>query len=104
MKRRKTRQISLGGVKIGGNAPVVVQTMTTTNPRDIRGTVEQILRIEKAGAEIVRVAVPDMKAAGALKEIKKNHYDCLFPMEEETLLFIGKISFRDIPIYLPPQS
>jgi len=84
MKRRKTRQISLGGVKIGGNAPVVVQTMTTTNPRDVRGTVEQILRVEKAGAEIVRVAVPDMKAAGALKEIKKKiniplvadiHYD-----------------------------
>jgi len=84
MKRRKTRQISLGGVKIGGNAPVVVQTMTTTNPRDVRRSVEQILRVEKAGAEIVRVAVPDMKAAGALKEIKKKiniplvadiHYD-----------------------------
>jgi len=84
MKRRKTRQISIGGVKIGGSAPVVVQTMTTTNPRDVRGTVDQILRVEKAGAEIVRVAVPDMKAAGILKEIKRKinipivadiHYD-----------------------------
>jgi len=70
MKRRKTRQVSLGNVKIGGDAPIVVQTMTTTSPRDVRGTVGQIMRVEEAGAEVVRVAVPDMWAATALKEIK----------------------------------
>ena len=68
--RRETRQIKVGKVKIGGDAPVSVQSMTTTDTRDIKATVEQIRRLEEAGCEIIRVAVPDMEAANALPKIK----------------------------------
>jgi (E)-4-hydroxy-3-methylbut-2-enyl-diphosphate synthase len=69
--RRKTKQFTLGNVKIGGGAPVSVQSMTKTDTRDIPATVEQINRLEIAGCDIVRLAVPDMEAAKALGEIKK---------------------------------
>ena len=69
--RRKTRQISVGGVPIGGGAPVVVQSMTNTPTQDVEATVAQIERLEAAGCEIIRVAVPDMEAAEALAAIKK---------------------------------
>ena len=69
--RRKTRQISIGSVTIGGDAPVSVQSMTKTDTRDIRKTVNQIHRLEKAGCEIIRVAVVDQEAARAIGEIKK---------------------------------
>ena len=68
--RRKTRQIKVGKVKIGGDAPISVQSMTTTDTRDVKATVEQIHQLEQAGCEIVRVAVPDMEAAAALPKIK----------------------------------
>lgn len=68
--RRKTRQIQVGTVKIGGDAPVSVQSMTTTDTRDVNATVEQIRRLEEAGCELIRVAVPDMEAADALPKIK----------------------------------
>lgn len=70
IERRKTRQIRVGQVPIGGDAPIVVQSMTTTDTRDISSTVEQIKRLEEAGCEIVRVAVVDERSADALKEIK----------------------------------
>lgn len=69
--RRETRQISIGSVKVGGDAPISVQSMTKTDTRDVRKTVAQIRRLEAAGCEIVRVAVPDEEAARALSEIKK---------------------------------
>ena len=69
--RRKTRQISLGSVRIGGNAPISVQSMTKTDTRDVRKTVHQIRRLEAAGCEIVRVAVVDEEAARAITRIKK---------------------------------
>ena len=69
--RRKTRQISIGGLKVGGGAPVSVQSMTKTDTRDVAKTVQQIRRLEKAGCEIVRVAVPDGEAARAIAEIKR---------------------------------
>lgn len=69
--RRKTRQIAVGPVKIGGDAPVSIQSMTKTDTRDIRKTAQQIRRLEEAGCEIVRVAVPDEEAARAISEIKK---------------------------------
>ncbi len=56
---------------MGGGAPIIVQSMTCTDTRDVTGTVRQIRKLEKAGCEIVRVAVPDQDAAGALKEIKR---------------------------------
>jgi (E)-4-hydroxy-3-methylbut-2-enyl-diphosphate synthase len=71
MKRRKTRQICIGPVKIGRDAPISVQSMTKTDTRDIRKTVRQIRRLEEAGCEIVRVAVVDEEAARAIVEIKK---------------------------------
>ncbi len=69
--RRPTRQISVGNVKIGGDALISVQSMTNTPTQNIRATVSQIRRLEKAGCEIVRVAVPDMDAAKAISAIKK---------------------------------
>lgn len=71
MKRRKTRQISIGSVKVGGNASISVQSMTKTDTRNIRKTVHQIRRLEAAGCEIVRVAVLDEEAARAISEIKR---------------------------------
>jgi (E)-4-hydroxy-3-methylbut-2-enyl-diphosphate synthase len=69
--RRETRPLKVGGVVIGGGAPVVVQAMTKTDTRDVRATAAQIRRLAKAGAEIVRLAVPDRAAAGALGEIRR---------------------------------
>jgi (E)-4-hydroxy-3-methylbut-2-enyl-diphosphate synthase len=68
-KRRPTREIRLGGVGIGGDNPVRVQSMCTTDTRDVRATVEQIQLLSGAGCEIVRLAVPDVQAARALGEI-----------------------------------
>ncbi len=68
--RRKTRQVKVGKVKIGGDAPVSVQSMTMTDTRDVKATVEQIRQMEEAGCELIRVAVPDMEAAQALPKIK----------------------------------
>lgn len=70
-KRRKSKQIFVGSVPIGGDAPVVIQSMTTTDTRDVNSTVKQIQGLAKAGCEIVRVAVPDKEAASKLAEIKK---------------------------------
>lgn len=72
MKRRKSRPVQLGGVTVGGDAPVSVQSMTNTDTRDAAATIAQIRRLVQAGCEIVRVAVPDREAARALSEIKKN--------------------------------
>jgi len=71
IQRRKTREINLGGVKIGGNNPVVVQSMTSTKTHEVGKTLEQINRLYQAGCEIVRVAVPTDRDAQALKEIVK---------------------------------
>jgi len=70
-RRRLTKQIYIGGVAIGGGAPVVVQSMTKTLTHDIRATVAQIRRLDKAGCEIIRLAVPDDRAAAALAEIRR---------------------------------
>ena len=71
IKRRPSRQIQLGKVKIGGDAPITVQSMTKTDTRDVRATVQQIWDLEAAGCEIVRCAVPVREAAEQLGEIKK---------------------------------
>lgn len=71
IKRKKTRPIKIGNVKVGGNAPIVVQSMTNTQTQNIPDTVSQIHRLEKAGCEIVRVAVPDHEAASAIFSIKE---------------------------------
>ena len=70
IKRKKTLQIKVGNVKIGGMAPIAVQSMTNTRTQDVAATVSQTKRLEKAGCEIVRVAVPDQEAAEAISSIK----------------------------------
>jgi len=69
--RHKTKQIFVGNVPIGGDAPIAVQSMTYSNTHDVKATVEQINRLHFAGADIVRVAVPNMEDALALKQIKE---------------------------------
>ena len=68
---RKTRQIEVGNVKIGGGAPVSIQSMTKTDTADISKTVRQIKGLEKIGCEIIRVAVKNLEAARAIREIKR---------------------------------
>ncbi len=70
MQRKRTRQVSVGNAAIGGNAPVSVQSMTNTPTADVEATVAQIRRLEAAGCDIARVAVPDEAAARAIKQIK----------------------------------
>ena len=69
LPRRQTRQLKLGSVRIGGGAPIVVQSMTNTDTRDVEATLGQIKRLHDAGCEIVRVAIPDETAARALRAI-----------------------------------
>jgi len=71
IKRRKSRQIMVGNVPVGGDAPISVQSMTNTETTDVSATVEQIRRIQLAGADIVRVSVPSMDAAEAFGAIRK---------------------------------
>ena len=71
MKRRSSRQINVGGVLVGGGAPISVQSMCNTDTRDITATVNQINELKEAGCDIVRLAVLDMDAAKAVAEIKK---------------------------------
>ncbi len=68
-KRRHTKKIMVGSVPVGGSAPVSVQSMTSTDTRDAGATIRQIRRLERAGCDIVRVAVPDEQAASALRTI-----------------------------------
>jgi (E)-4-hydroxy-3-methylbut-2-enyl-diphosphate synthase len=71
MKRRASRAVNIGGVTVGGGAPIVVQSMTKTDTRDVRATIEQIKELEDCGCEVIRVAVPDRQAADAIVDIKK---------------------------------
>ena len=71
MLREKTKEIKIGDVIIGGNHPIAIQSMTNTPTEDVEATVAQILRLEKAGCEIIRCTVPTLEAAAAIKEIKK---------------------------------
>lgn len=71
MQRRKSRQITVGNIKIGGDAPISVQSMCNTDTKDILSTVAQINRLGEAGCDVVRLAVLDMDAAKAFSEIKK---------------------------------
>ena len=72
IKRKKTKVISVGNVKIGGDNPISVQSMTNTKTTDIKSTIDQINKIHEEGADIVRVSCPDQESTFALKEITKN--------------------------------
>ncbi len=71
IQRRRCRQIHVGAVAVGGDAPITVQSMTNTLTHDVKATVEQIQALERAGADIVRVSCPDEESSAALKEIVK---------------------------------
>ena len=71
MERKLTREVKIGSLKMGGTHPIIIQSMCNTDTRDVEATVAQILALEKAGCELVRVAIPDMAAADAVGEIKK---------------------------------
>ncbi len=71
MKRKKTKKVKIGGIEIGGGAPVAVQSMTNTPTKNAAAAIGQIKKLEKAGCEIIRVSIPDIKSAAALKKIKK---------------------------------
>lgn len=68
---RKTKSVKVGNVRIGGGNPIAVQSMTSTDTRNVKATVEQARRLAKAGCEIIRISIPDMEAVKALKEIRK---------------------------------
>jgi (E)-4-hydroxy-3-methylbut-2-enyl-diphosphate synthase len=70
IQRRKTREVKIGTVPVGGNAPITVQSMTNTDTRKVEETVAQIKRLEGAGCELIRVAVVDMAAAAAIRSIR----------------------------------
>jgi len=89
-KRKKTKVVKIGSVKIGGNNPIAIQSMTNTDTRSKRKTIKQIQKLEREGCEIIRVAVPDIDAARCIKKIKKKiniplvadiHYDYKLAME-----------------------
>jgi len=69
--RRASKPIRIGSVTIGGDSPIVVQSMTKTDTRDVMSTINQIKELEECGCELVRVAVPDMEAARAISAIKR---------------------------------
>ncbi|KPA22926.1 4-hydroxy-3-methylbut-2-en-1-yl diphosphate synthase [Shimia sp. SK013] len=71
IERRKSRQIMVGKVPVGGDAPIAVQTMTNTDSSDVKATLDQVMAAAEAGADIVRISVPDVAASNALKEITK---------------------------------
>ena len=72
IKRRKTKKIKVGNVEVGGDSRIAIQSMTNTITSDVKSTILQILELEKAGVDIVRVSCPDKESSLALKEISKN--------------------------------
>ena len=69
--RKQTKSIFVGDVGVGGNHPISIQSMTNTNTADVQATVDQIEDLQAAGADIVRVSVPDEECAASFKKIKK---------------------------------
>ena len=90
IRRRRSRQIHVGDVAVGGDAPISVQSMTNTDTCDVAATVAQVQALEKAGADIVRVSVPTLEAAEAFGEIKKQ---CRVPLVTD-IHFDYKIALR----------
>jgi len=86
--RRKTRAVQVGRLTIGGQAPIVVQSMTKTDTRDVGKTVEQIQEMESAGCEIVRLAIPDVEAAKALPRFENGA-----PIQSSSPIFTFNISW-----------
>ncbi|NLO81910.1 MAG: flavodoxin-dependent (E)-4-hydroxy-3-methylbut-2-enyl-diphosphate synthase [Clostridiales bacterium] len=71
MRRKNTKKIQVGRIEIGGSAPISVQSMTNTDTRDVKATIQQVLELENAGCDIVRIAIFDEKCVNTIKEIKR---------------------------------
>ena len=105
MYRNLTKEVSVGNVKIGGENPVAIQSMTNTPTEDVDATVEQILRLEAAGCEIIRCAVPTMEAAEALREIKKRiHIPLVADIHFDYRLAIASIENGAVKIRINPGN
>ena len=105
MYRNQTKEISIGNIKIGGDNPVAIQSMTNTPTENVEATVEQIRRLEAAGCEIIRCAVPTMEAAEALGEIKKRiHIPLVADIHFDYRLAIASIENRADKIRINPGN
>ena len=80
MERRKSKQVIAGGVAIGGGAPVTVQSMLNVPSTDLPGSVEQAVRLEQAGCQILRAAIPNKEAVALIPAIK----DCILQVDVES--------------------
>ena len=114
IKRNKTKVINVGPVKVGGNNPISVQSMTNTLTTDVNKTIKQIHQISEAGADIVRVSCPDENSTNALKEIVKHssvpiiaHFGTFISMflNLELSFSCSNREFRKaIPLAFPPKE
>ena len=98
IKRRISRVIHIGGVKVGGGAPVSVQSMTKTDTRNVAATVSQIKELEECGCEIIRVAVPDTEAAEAISKIDEISNDPNMPIHARTRIWELVSQLETIPL------
>lgn len=105
MLREHTKEIKIGGVTIGGNHPIAIQSMTNTKTEDVEATVSQILALERVGCDIIRCAVPTMEAAEALREIKKQiHIPLVADIHFEYKLAIAAIEAGADKIRINPGN
>ena len=92
MYRDHTKEIQIGDRKIGGGNPVLIQSMCNTKTENVAATIEQIHRLEDAGCDIIRVAVPTMEAAAAIREIKKQIHFRWLPTFTLTTAWLSQLS------------
>ncbi len=105
MYRDKTKEITIGSVVIGGGNKVAIQSMTNTKTEDIRATVKQIIELEDAGCDIVRVAVPTAEAARAIGEIKKEiHIPLVADIHFDHKLAIQSVEYGADKIRINPGN
>ena len=105
MTRNETKKVRIGNVWVGGGSPVAIQSMTNTKTEDVESTVAQILKLEAAGCEIIRCAVPTMEAAEVLKEIKKQiHIPLVADIHFDYRLAIAAIENGADKIRINPEN
>ena len=105
MERRMTKEIRIGNRKIGGGNPILIQSMCNTKTEDAAATVAQILKLEQAGCDIIRVAVPTMEAAESLKAIKRQiHIPLVADIHFDNRLAISAIDCRAVNICIDPDK
>ncbi|WP_434311267.1 flavodoxin-dependent (E)-4-hydroxy-3-methylbut-2-enyl-diphosphate synthase [Hominifimenecus sp. rT4P-3] len=103
--RRKSRKLWIGGVPVGGDAPVAIQSMTNTKTEDVEATVAQILALEEAGCEIIRSTVPTLEAAAAFRQIKKRiHIPLVADIHFDYRLAIAAIEYGADKIRINPGN